>query len=108
MRRSEGLLGPGRVNVDMSLFREFTVKERIKLQFRAEAFNALNTPAFSVPAANVSNLVLNGNGTVKSLGSYDQIASVVNLGRDFGSRGMRLGLRLKLLGFINGDSCGRV
>jgi hypothetical protein len=58
------------------------VKERIKIQFRAKAFNATNTPAFSVPSANVSNLVLNPNGTVKSLGGYDTVTSVVNLGRD--------------------------
>jgi hypothetical protein len=85
---------PGVVNVDASLFREFMVKERIKIQFRAESFNFSNTPAFSVPSANVSNLVLNSNGTVKSLGSYDQITSVVNLERDFGSRRLRLSLRL--------------
>ncbi len=86
--------GPGVVNVDSSLFRQFAIKERIKIQFRAEAFNLFNHPAFSVPSANVSNLVLNANGTIKSLGSYDQITSVVNLGRDFGSRRLRLDLRL--------------
>ncbi len=86
--------GPGVFNTDLSIFREFAWKEQVKIQFRAEAFNATNHPDFSVPSANVSNLVLNSNGTVKSLGGYDTITSVVNLGRDFGSRRFRLGLRI--------------
>jgi hypothetical protein len=48
------LRGPGVVNVDLSIFRGFTLTERVKLQFRAEAFNATNTPHFSNPNANVS------------------------------------------------------
>lgn len=38
------LYGPGRVNFDFSLFKEFRVKEGLALQFRAEAFNLFNTP----------------------------------------------------------------
>ena len=34
---------------DLSLFREDKVTERIKLQFRVEAFNALNHPVFGIP-----------------------------------------------------------
>jgi hypothetical protein len=36
-------------NYDMSLFKHFSVTERLKLQFRAEFFNILNTPRFSAP-----------------------------------------------------------
>jgi hypothetical protein len=36
--------GPGQVNWDMSVFKNFVVKEKLKAQFRAEALNAMNTP----------------------------------------------------------------
>jgi hypothetical protein len=43
------LRGPGVVNVDMSLFRLFSLSERWKVQFRAESFNITNTPHFANP-----------------------------------------------------------
>lgn len=45
------LYGPGRVNFDFSLFKEFRLKEGLALQFRAEAFNLFNTPQFDLPNA---------------------------------------------------------
>ena len=48
------LRGPGVVNLDMSLFREFRLAERWRLELRTEAFNLTNTPHFSNPAANAS------------------------------------------------------
>jgi outer membrane receptor protein involved in Fe transport len=45
------LYGPGRVNFDFSLFKEFRVKEGVGVQFRAEAFNLFNTPQFDLPNA---------------------------------------------------------
>jgi len=48
------LRGPGLVNLDFGLFRNFKLSERWKLQFRSEAFNLTNTPHFSNPSANVS------------------------------------------------------
>ncbi len=49
------LRGPGLVNLDAGLFRNFRLTESWRLQFRAEAFNFTNTPKFSNPAANASN-----------------------------------------------------
>ena len=37
------LRGPGLVQLDMSLFKEIPVHERLHLQFRAEVFNILTT-----------------------------------------------------------------
>jgi hypothetical protein len=39
----------GLFNIDFSTFKNFTVREKYKLQFRAEAFNLTNTPTFEVP-----------------------------------------------------------
>ena len=49
------LFGPGRVNFDMSLFKDFPVRERLRVQFRAEAFNIFNTPQFGQPNASIGN-----------------------------------------------------
>ena len=43
------LEGPGFKNVDFSMFKNFGITERVKLQFRAEFFNLFNTPQFNVP-----------------------------------------------------------
>lgn len=43
------LIGPDFQSVDMSLFKNFRLTERTKLQFRWEAFNIFNRPNFQIP-----------------------------------------------------------
>ena len=87
------LRGPGSTNVDLNIFRDFRLTERLMLQLRAESFNLSNTPHFSNPGSNVSNLQLTSTGTVQSLNGYDQITSVNPLGRLIDPRYFRFGLR---------------
>ena len=60
--------GPGTENVDFSIFRNFAFAERFNLQFRAEAFNLSNTPAFFLPSANSPSLTI-GNSAFGKLSS---------------------------------------
>ncbi len=46
---------PGRAQLDMSIHREFSPKEGLKLQFRLEAFNVTNTPAFGAPGGSLGS-----------------------------------------------------
>ena len=71
------LRGPGSVGTDLALFRSFPLRERFKLEFRAEAANATNTPHFSNPNANIST----ANFLVVTAANADQ-------------RQLRFGLRL--------------
>ena len=50
------LRGPTNVTTNLSLFKIFPVSERIRLQFRCEAFNVLNRANFDSPIASVSNV----------------------------------------------------
>ncbi|MGI8989727.1 MAG: carboxypeptidase regulatory-like domain-containing protein [Bryobacteraceae bacterium] len=59
------LYGPGRTNLDASLFKNFKPLEKLDVQFRGEAFNVLNHPQFGQP-----------NGTIGS-GSVGTITSTV-------------------------------
>ena len=47
------LRGPGTKQIDLSLFKSFPVPERRRVEFRAEAFNVLNTPQFNNPNASI-------------------------------------------------------
>jgi hypothetical protein len=89
------LRGPGEVNDDFNLSRTFKIKERFTLRFRVDVYNLTNTPHFAVPGCttasglnsctnnnNVSNMVLNSDGSVKSLGGYDQVVANAITGRD--------------------------
>lgn len=57
------LYGPGRTNLDASLFKEFHPVERLNAQFRFESFNILNHPQFAQPNATI------GNGAVGTITS---------------------------------------
>jgi hypothetical protein len=47
--------GPGYGTWDASLFKNFTLTERVKMQFRAEGFNILNHPQYINPDSNVND-----------------------------------------------------
>ncbi len=78
------LRSPGTVNLDLGVFREFSITEGVKLQFRVEAFNATNTPHFAAPSnANVSNP------------NFLEITNTRQFGREgIDERVFRFGLRL--------------
>ena len=72
--------GPGRTNIDVSLFKEFGITEQVRLQFRAEFFNLPNHPQFDLPNS--------GSGTSVA----GTISGTVGTPRDiqFGLRGRLL------------------
>ncbi len=76
LSRTIDMRGPGQVNWDMSLFKDFLLKEKVKAQFRAEALNAMNTPLFYGP------------NTTFGSSSFGKITSQANF-----SRQLQLALR---------------
>jgi len=44
--------GPGQVNFDFGIMKQFSVTERQKVDFRTEFFNAFNHPQFQIPNSN--------------------------------------------------------
>lgn len=49
------LFGPGRWNWDMSLFKNFVIRDQMRFELRAEAFNVFNHPQFGQPNATIGN-----------------------------------------------------
>jgi hypothetical protein len=80
--------GPGYANWDLGIFRQLDLPRHMNVQIRFEAFNALNTAHFNNPGGNVSNLQLNSDGSIRSLGGYTEVTGA------YGERQMRVGLRL--------------
>jgi len=66
--RPNQLYGPSQKRIDGSLFKEFPIKEQIKMQFRAEVFNLFNTVNFNTPNATLAFLNPAANGIPNSVG----------------------------------------
>ena len=71
------LVGPGLVNYDASIFRNFRFREKRNVQFRGEVFNITNTPHFNNPVAALENP------------SFGHVTSA------YGERRIQLGLKLE-------------
>jgi hypothetical protein len=52
---SPDLRAPGIRNWDLSIFKDFALRDRLKLQFRAETFNSFNTVRFGSPNTSVTS-----------------------------------------------------
>jgi hypothetical protein len=76
------LRGPGLETVDISLIKNTSLTERLGLQFRAEAFNALNHTNFGPP----NSIVFSGNGISPSAGLITTTATT--------SRQIQFGLKI--------------
>jgi hypothetical protein len=65
------LRGPGNVSLNLAVLKEITLKERLKLEVRAEAANATNSPNWANPGTNMSNLatfgVIPSGGNARSI-----------------------------------------
>jgi hypothetical protein len=97
----DSVRGPGATDLDLGLFRDFRLTERLKLQFRAEAFNFTNTPHFSNPGNYVSSVqyATNPDGSanynqIVNLNGFDQITSTNPGSRLVDERYWRLGLKI--------------
>jgi hypothetical protein len=71
------LYGPGRINWDFSVFKNFPIGERFNLQYRAEFFNLFNTPQFGLPNSSIGTPAA---GVINSLaGNNRQIQMALHL-----------------------------
>jgi hypothetical protein len=93
--------GPGAVNLDLSLSRNFDLAADWKFQIRLEAFNVTNTAHFASPGNNVSSVqyATNQDGTpdysrIVNLNGFAQITAVNPRGRVIDERYFRLGAKL--------------
>lgn len=68
------LHGPGLSNVNFSLFKNFPIKERLKLQFRMETFGIFNHSNFGNPSATINT---SSFGNITSLNSMAPGSRVV-------------------------------
>jgi hypothetical protein len=60
------LYGPPQRHLDLSLFRQIPLNERVQLQLRAESFNLTNTPSFAAPDSGLGDP---GFGAISSTGN---------------------------------------
>lgn len=73
------LHGPSYKKVDLSLFKQFTLKDPWRLQFRAECYNITNTPSFGAP-----NFVL----------GYSNFGSITAMSANYTPRQFQFALKL--------------
>lgn len=69
------LIGPGLVDLDLSVMKAFSVREGKRIQFRAEMFNLPNRPNFRLP----STTLFNSQGL--ALGAAGRITGIVTTAR---------------------------
>ncbi|MFB3921568.1 MAG: carboxypeptidase regulatory-like domain-containing protein [Terriglobia bacterium] len=81
------LIGPGRNNWDLSLFKDISIKERAKVQFRFETFNSWNHTQWHDVNTGCSDTVTYG-GVCGTAGNFGEVTSawqprIIQLGLKF-------------------------
>src|SRR5437660_12649788 len=74
--RRNSFTGPGEFMSDMSIFKNFSITERVKAQFQAEFFNVFNHPVYATPSSCIDCA---GNGIITGL-EFDSAVRQMKLG----------------------------
>ena len=86
------LSGPGLFALNLSLFKNFKIRERANIELRAETFNVTNTPQFTIGTGSG-----NGNTTTTS-STYGYVTSTIGSGTGVngtgGGRALQLGAKV--------------
>jgi hypothetical protein len=86
------LIGPGYQLVDMSAGKKFDIYERVKLQIRLDATNALNHPNFSIGNTILGQPVSSAPGTLFSQAGFGTTNQITSLDS---ARTLQAGIRLE-------------
>ena len=88
------LFGPSQKAVGLSLFKEFPIKEQLRLQFRTEIFNAFNQVNFNTPSGTA--LAFTSPGVVKNTGpgTSSTPGEITALNANFAPRQIQFALKL--------------
>jgi hypothetical protein len=74
---------PNFSNLDSSILKNFRINESTRFEFRAEAFNATNTPPFAQPMSQLNF----------TTAKFSNISSTKNSNENFGARTLQLALK---------------
>jgi hypothetical protein len=85
--------GPGFTSTDFGLFKDFGITERVKFQFRAQAYNIFNNPAFTNPDGDIHDGLTNGDGTYTT-GPTSNGFGTINATRNQSQRQLELAARI--------------
>ena len=91
-QRADQFFGPPQRRLDASLFKDFPIKEQLKLQFRAEVFNLFNSPNFGNPSG--TTIAFNSNGTVNLTGSHSPRVRLPPMNANWNQREIQFALKL--------------
>jgi hypothetical protein len=87
------IIGPHLNNWDAGLFKNFQVKERLKVRFEVTAVNIWNHPNYNDPTTNITAA---GNvGVISGVGGASQVSGASSPLDPSGARAFRTGLRIE-------------
>jgi hypothetical protein len=87
------LRGPGYWQLNPGLFKEWVVKERTRIEFRAESTNVTNTPIWGNPNGGAASMRLNADGSLNT-SVNDPLQNFMSITSATAGRQIRFGLRL--------------
>lgn len=82
--------GPSLTRFDASLFKDFALTERVKMQFRTEIFNLFNTPNFNGPSG---TSIAFKNGAVDLTGSHATTGQISSMNAAWNPRQIQFALK---------------
>ena len=86
------LFGPAQKRLDASLFKDFPIKEQIRLQFRTEVFNLFNQTNFGQPNATIAYTTTGGVTSVNLNGKTT--GQITSMSANWNQREIQFALKL--------------